>query len=158
MSDRKTAILGDLDQTRQSLIQVLDSMAPDDWEKTIQEADQHWTVRQIVAHLVDAQRGMTGQISKINAGEEPIPPDFDLSRWNKRAVEKSADKSSQELLKALEDGRVALKQAVETLTDADLDKQGRHSSLEIMSLEQIARLIGAHEAEHAAMIAQKLGA
>src|SRR5260221_12389545 len=104
MADRKTEVLNTLVAGRQKLNAVLDQLQPDDWEKPIQEADQQWTVRQIVAHLVDAQKGMAGQIAKINAGTEAIPPDFDLSRWNKRAVEKSSDKTQQELLAALAEG------------------------------------------------------
>ncbi len=157
MSDRKSAILDLLDQTRQTLKGVLDHVVPDDWEKTVQEEDQKWTVRQILAHLVDAQKGMTGQIARINAGEEPIPPDFDLNRWNKRAVEKSAERTPQELLVALDEGRVTLKRTLDAMSDSDFDKKGRHSSLQIMSLEEIARQIGTHESDHARIVAQRLG-
>ena len=120
---------------------MCDHLQIGDWEKTIQDEDQQWTVRQIVSHLVDAQRGMTGQISKISAGEDIIPADFDLNRWNRRAVEKQADKTPQDLIASLEDGRTALKQVVNGLSDDQLDKRGRHSSLQIMSVEEIIRLI-----------------
>ncbi len=157
MSARTHDILKQLDQTRHTLRSVLDHLQLADWEKTIQDEDQKWTVRQIVSHLVDAQRGMTGQISRISVGEDTIPPDFDLNRWNRRAVEKQADKTPQELVTALEDGRTALKQVVNGLTDDQLDRRGRHSSLRIMSVEEIIRLIGTHEADHARVIADKLG-
>jgi uncharacterized damage-inducible protein DinB len=157
MSSRMDDILHQLDQTRHTLRSVLDHLQIDDWEKTIQDEDQKWTVRQIVSHLFDAQRGMTGQISKISVGEEVIPPDFDLNRWNRRAVEKQADKTPQELVAGLEDGRTALKQVLNGLTDEQLDKRGRHSSLQIMSVEEIIRQIATHEADHARIIAEKLG-
>src|SRR5437763_6180620 len=157
MSARMDDILKQLDQTRHTLRSVLDHLQIDDWAKTIQDEDQQWTVRQIVSHLVDAQRGMTGQISKISMGEDVIPPDFDLNRWNRRAVEKQADKTPQDLIAALEDGRIALKQVVNGLTDDQLHKRGRHSSLTIMSVEEIVRLIGTHEAAHARIIADQLG-
>nr|AIA16335.1 DinB superfamily [uncultured bacterium] len=157
MTDRKTDIFQHLDQTRQTVKGVLDHLQPADWETPIQDGDQHWSARAMLVHMVDAQRGMTNQLSKIAVGEDVIPPDFDLSRWNRRQVEKNADKTVPELLAALDEGRVTLKKAIEGLSDADLDKRGRHSSLEIMSVEQIARLIGTHEAEHAQIIARKLG-
>jgi len=157
MSNRKADILSLLDQTRQQLKAVLDRLQPGDWETQIQDEDQQWTVRQVVSHLVDAQRGMTSQVTRINAGQEAVPPDFDLNRWNKRAVEKAADKTPPELLIMLEEGRAALKQVLDTLSDTDLDKRGRHSSLKIMSIEEIIRLIGTHEADHARIMAEKLG-
>ncbi len=157
MSKRMDDILKQLDQTRQSLKNVLDRLQPGDWERSIQDEDQQWTARQILSHLVDAQRGMTNQLGKISLGEDVIPPDFDLNRWNRRAVEKAADKTTHELLAALDEGRAALKQALGGLSDEQLDKRGRHSSLKIMSVEEIAHLIGTHEADHARIIADKLG-
>ncbi|MCC7451373.1 MAG: DinB family protein [Anaerolineae bacterium] len=156
MSDRKTAIVAVLDQTRQQLNALLDRLQPGDWETQIQEEDQRWTVRQIISHLMEAQRGMTHQITRINAGEETVPPDFDLNRWNRRSVEKAADKQPPELIAALEEGRTALKQVLTGLSDSDLEKRGRHGSLQIMSIEEIARLIGTHEADHARIIAEGL--
>src|SRR5579859_842244 len=157
MTDRKNEVLNTIETGRQRLNTVLNQLEPGDWEKSIQEADQQWTVRQIVAHLVDAQKGMTGQIAKINAGTEAIPADFDLSRWNKRAVEKSADKTQQELLAALAEGHGALMQLIESMAESDFQKQGRHSSLRIMTLEEIGKEVGTHEMEHAQVIADKLG-
>jgi uncharacterized damage-inducible protein DinB len=157
MSDRKQAILDALAQGREHLTTVLGSLQPDDWEKTVQEGDQNWTVRQIVTHLADAQKGMTGQMTTINSGQEAIPADFDLDRWNKRAVEKGADKTPEILISALDEGRVKLLQFIDGLSDADMDKQGRHSSLKIMTIEQIALLIASHEVEHAQVIADALG-
>ncbi|HLY28355.1 MAG TPA: DinB family protein [Aggregatilineales bacterium] len=157
MSDRKTEVLDTIEAGRQKLNAVLGQLQADDWEKPIQDADQQWTVRQIVAHLVDAQKGMAGQITKINAGTEAIPPDFDLNRWNKRTVEKSADKTRQELLAALSEGHSAVKQVIESLSENDFQKQGRHSSLRIMTLEEFGKEIGKHEMEHAQIIADKLG-
>ncbi len=157
MSARKQTILDTLAHGRQMLTSVIDQLQPDDWESPVQDADQKWTVRQIVTHVADAQKGMTGQITTINGGQEAIPADFDLDRWNRRAVEKGADKTPSELLLALEEGRIKLLQFLDTLTDADFDKQGRHSSLRIMTIEQILTLIGTHEIEHAQIIADSLG-
>jgi len=154
MSDRKTRILTQLDQTRNRLTAVLDHLRPDDWEQPVQDEDQHWTVRQMVSHLADAQKGMTTQMRRINAGEETVPPDFDINRWNRRAVEKAADRAPDELRATLVTDRAALKQFLDGLSDLDLDKQGRHSSLKIMSIEEIALLIGTHEREHTQVIAR----
>ncbi len=155
MSDRKTNILTGLDQTRHTLTVVLDHLRPEDWEQPVQDEDQCWTARQMVVHLVDSQKGMTTQIRRIHAGEETVPPDFDLNRWNRRAVEKAADRTPEELRAALGSDRAALKQVLGGLSDADLDKQGRHSSLKIMSIEEIAVLIGTHERDHAQVIARR---
>nr|AIA11666.1 DinB superfamily [uncultured bacterium] len=156
MPDRKQTILDILNQGRAKLTHVINQLQPTDWDKSVQEGDQKWTVKQIITHLVDAQKGMTGQITTISSGQEAIPADFDLDRWNKRAVEKGADKTSEDLLTALDEGRTKLLDLVKTFSDTQLDQKGRHSSLAIMSVEEIVTLIGTHEAEHASLIAQAL--
>lgn len=145
-----------LDDSRADLRAILTRLSKEDWEAPIQDEDLQWTARQIIAHLVDAQRGMLGQMMKINQGAEAIPPDFDLARWNKRAVEKQSERTPDDLLAQLTDDFAKLTTFLATLTDADLDKRGRHSSLQIMSIEETARLIGEHERHHAQTIAAKL--
>ena len=154
---RQESILRQLDESYAYLTDHLGRLTPADWERPIQDADQQWTARQILVHLVDSQKGMLGQMTRINQGQEAIPPDFDLNRWNKRTVEKNAERTKDELMAQLADEFVKLKAFVGTLSDADLDKRGRHSSLVIMSLEEIARLIATHEMEHVQSIVKKLG-
>lgn len=153
ITDRTQALLTDLERQRAVLLSVLKRLSEEQWDIPVQEGDARWTARQMLAHLYDAERGMTGQATRIAAGEEPIPPDFDLSRWNKRTVEKLNEKTPAELLQGLNETRARLKEALARLTDADLDKVGRHSSLRMMSVEAIFREIGIHEIIHATAIA-----
>jgi hypothetical protein len=153
---RQETIVSELTRARARLHHILAGAKGDDWDRQVQDEDQHWTVRQVVIHLTDAQRGMFGQMRKIAAGEEAIPADFDLNRWNRRTVEKNADKIIEELLMQLASDHDALKAFVTGLTDAELDRRGRHSSLEIMSVEEIARLVASHEMMHAETIAAAL--
>ena len=157
MSDRKAQIIKELDDARAKFQSLAKRLTPQDWETPVQDGDERWTPHQMLIHLVDAQRGMMGQMGRISAGQEGVPADFDLSRWNIRQVQKNAEKTVPDLLAALDEGQIALKNAISGLTDADLDKQGRHSSLEIMTVEQIGRLIASHEAEHTQIIADRLG-
>src|SRR5258708_17590761 len=157
MSDRRTEIIQALEQSRQKLKGIISRLKPDDWEKTIQDEDQKWTVRQIVAHLVSGQKGMFNQIVGISEGKEGVPPDFDLNRWNRRSVEKSAERTPQDLLTALDADQAELKRFISILPEENFDKQGRHGSLRIMSIEEIGLLIASHEADHTQIIADKLG-
>ena len=154
---RQQSILQQLSESYTYLTDHLGRLAPAEWERQVQEGDQQWTVRQILVHLVDAQRGMTGQMMRISQGEETVPPDFDLNRWNKRAVEKNAERTPDDLMAQLKTDYDKLTSFVGTLSDADLDKRGRHSSLVIMSIEEIARLIASHEMDHMHLIEAKVG-
>src|SRR5258707_13196493 len=155
MSDRKTPILDHLDSSQQKINGVFSRLQPADWERQIQDEDQMWTVRQILAHMVNSQRGQTNLITQISAGQEGASADFDVNRWNKRMVEKSADKAPQELMKEFDAGHIALKQIIAGLNESDLDRRGRDGNLEVMSVEEIARLIGTHANDDAVTIADK---
>lgn len=157
MSDRKTETLAFLENSRETLKRVLVQLQPEDWEKTVQDEDQKWTVRQILVHLADSHKGLSNQLMAFVEGRELIPPDFDLNRWNRRTVEKGADKTPAELIQVLEVGHTRLKEIIAGLNDTDFDKKGRHSSLQIMSVEELTRQIGDHEAAHARTIAERLG-
>lgn len=154
MSNRKQALLTHLTETRATLNHVLDQLTEAQWETPIQEGDERWTAHHMLAHLFDAERGMVNQATRIAAGETPIPPDFDLNRWNRRAVQKLQDQTVADLRARLLETRAVAQQALETLPDAALDSVGRHSSLQMMSVEVMFRLIGDHERAHAALIAE----
>jgi len=157
MSARTDSILVYLQECQEKLLNVLNSLSQEQWEQQIQDEDQLWTVRQIVAHLVSAQKGMSTQIVNISQDKNLVPEDFDLNRWNQSQVKKSVERTPHELMTALQEDFERLKETVKHFTDAELDKRGRHGSLRIMSVEEIARTVGEHDVDHATIIAEKLG-
>lgn len=141
-----------LARSRLILEETIERLTPQQWETQVQSEGERWTARQIVAHLLDAERGMTGQMQRILAGQPTIPDDFDLDRWNRGAVRKLADLAPDDLLIGLAESRAALLEFVDNLTDADLSRQGRHPSLGLISIERYLQQIADHEAGHAADI------
>ena len=103
-----------------------------------------WTVRELLAHLADAERGMLGQAQRIVRGEPALPEGFDRARWNRRAVEKRAAASPTDLLADIESAHRAWVEFIEALDDAALDRQGRTAEGELLTVEAFAR----HAAEH----------
>lgn len=156
--DRIGKIVASLETSHEGLRAVLDTVKGEQWEKQVQSEDRQWTVRQFLIHLVDAQRGQHNQLKAWQAGENPMPEDFDIDRWNRRQVEKNNDKTPDALLSELESGHEALMAFVRSLTPGDLEKTGRHSSLQTMTIEQLAHQIASHESMHTAEIAEKLTA
>ncbi len=152
-SVRINEIVRRLNESRAYLNSVIRDLTSEQWEMPVQQTDARWTARQMLGHLRDAEKGMTGQITRIAAGQDGVPADFDLNRWNNRQIEKLADKSVAEIVSELETVRANLRGIIDALTDADLDKRGRHGSLQIMSIEAMLHLIAAHQMQHAPEIA-----
>lgn len=139
-------------------MQILSALGEADWATPVHSTEAGgWTVRDLLAHLADSEKGQTGQIRRLVAGAQTLPPDFDLARWNRRTVEKRAGQAPAELLAEVQRAYADLLILLDGLAEADLDKVGRHASGEQLTAEAYFRRIANHRAEHAAEIRAALG-
>lgn len=156
-NQKNLEIAAKLNEERAALLAFFEQLADADWETAVYHEETHWTITDILRHLVDAEKGMTGMIRQWQQGKNPVPPDFDLERWNNRVVQKSAEKSPDELLSELRENRTNLLSFIGTIQDDDWAKQGRHGSLRIMNIEEVCHLIAEHELSHLAVMEEALG-
>jgi hypothetical protein len=145
---KKSEIREKLVQTRQQLLSRLGSIEEGQWQNIVYSEGSEWTVQDLLRHLVDSERGMTGLMKGILKGREGVPPDFDIHRWNARVIEKAKGKSPADLMAELEESRPILMTLIDSLEASDWHKTGRHPSLRILSIEEICHLIADHEEQH----------
>jgi hypothetical protein len=158
MSERKQAIRDYLLSGHERTWPVLTSLKPDDMTASVYgDGETLWTVREIVGHLADSERGLLGQVSRLVAGEVTVPEDFDLTRWNRGAVRKRAGMQVSELMQQIETAFHDALRFLEGLDEAALDLEGRHSSGKIMNAEGFLRRMADHRSEHVADIQAALG-
>lgn len=148
MTDKKVEIATKLSESRGQLMRFFEGLDETKWETAVYDEGSTWTITDILRHLADSERGMTGMMMQWQQGKDPIPPDFDLARWNNRAIQKTAAKSPQDLLDNMRKNRIDLLSFIDTLQTEDWDKKGRHGSLRIMSIEEVCHLIANHETDH----------
>jgi len=115
-----------------------------------------WTVRDVVAHLADAESGLLGQVQRLLAGEVTVPPDFDLNRWNRSAVRRSQGRLFEDLIEEIRRSHLEAVSTLQSCSEDGLDLQGRHSSGEILSAEGFFRRMADHRREHTHDIRQAL--
>jgi hypothetical protein len=156
MSHRIHHIKQRLADSRRFLNEVLDRVGGRDDIQVYSEG-AGWNVRQLAVHLAVTERGQVNTIMGVARGEEIVPPDFDLERYNRRSVEKRADMTIEQAREQLQEARAELLNWLDTVSDADLDKQGRHGSLKIMSVAELLTTIATHEETHAHDLARVLG-
>jgi uncharacterized damage-inducible protein DinB len=155
MSERKQALWRDLSAARDHLNLVLDTVG-DRWETPVYSEGAAWNVRQLVVHLMVADQGNNNQVMGIAEGREVIPADFDLERYNRRSVEKRAEVTVEAARAALAESRAALGAWLELLDEAKLDREGRHGTMQMLTVAQILALMASHERGHADDIARAL--
>lgn len=152
MDNRKAAVLNRLNKTRSDFMAGLVSLDSAAWQTAVYSAegddDALWTVGDIIRHLLNAEKGMTGLMVKIKETGEGVPDNFDRDWYNRRQVKKIKDRTPQELIEDFRKNREALLAFIETLEPEDWDKKGRHASLKIMSIEEICYTIAEHEHAH----------
>jgi hypothetical protein len=156
LSERKHLIHDHLIRTREELLEVIGRMQPGDWERPVQSEEGGWTIKQALLHLATSETGQIGTGKAIAAGQPTVPDDFDLSRYNKRQVEKNKDKQPPEILFGMAESHRKLLAFLDEVTAEDLDKRGKHARGDVITLEQLFYRIGEHEAEHTAEIAKVL--
>ncbi|MEM7112706.1 MAG: DinB family protein [Chloroflexota bacterium] len=161
MSEKKVAILEKLAAARGELLAFVAGLDEEAWKTAVfaSESDDplaSWSALDILRHLVNAEWGMTGLMMNIQSGKGGVPEDFDRSRYNNRSVAKIVNKPPSELVASLEKNRVRLLAFIDTLSEEDWGKEGRHASLNIYTIEEICHIIADHERDHIKDIQQAL--
>lgn len=127
----------------------LAALTPAQWETPVYAEGQTWRARDILAHLVSAERGHQRLIAGGAAGDPGAPVDLDVDRYNAVAVAQLADRSPADLLADLRQARVATLALVAGLTDDDLAHRGRHPVLgEDAALADFIRIVFMHGKLH----------
>jgi len=150
MLERKRRIEEWLGSSRRFLSSVVKAVRDEDWQRVAHDDEARWTVRDVLAHVVGAEPSLLGIIMRAQAESHYAPrPDFDLDFWNRRQVEKRAEKSPADLVAELDRNRVETLKLSADLPESVLDFPVRHPSYGDMTVEDVFRLIGFHERLHA---------
>ncbi|OLS25353.1 MAG: hypothetical protein HeimC3_15670 [Candidatus Heimdallarchaeota archaeon LC_3] len=148
LEEKKNQIREKLSYTRGELINTIKNLTVETLNKKNSNKDESWTIIEALRHLFEAERGMISLMMNINKGSEGVPEDFDLNRYNKRSVQKLAEKNLDLLLDGFKENRIRLFEFLTKISLTELAKKGRHGSLLILTIEQIFNLIGDHEQGH----------
>jgi hypothetical protein len=155
MFERIQQIKHKLAASRQRLNDALDQVG-DRWQTQVYSDGAAWTVHQLAIHLMITDNGQTNTVKAVVNGEELVPADFDLERYNRRSVEKRADTTIDEIRSSLAQTAAERDAWLETLDDEALAKTGRHGSLRILTVAEFLDVIADHERTHADDIARVL--
>jgi hypothetical protein len=156
-TDKKSELKQKLAQARTDLEKLLTSLTDAQWRTPIFSAGDTWTVRDIVAHLTEAERGMSIHIHKIRQGKETIPGDFNLAQWNGGLKGRMGSPSPADLLEALVQTRAKTLSVLDSIGPEEWDLIGRHPARGPITIEQYYETMANHDAEHIRDIKEALG-
>ena len=152
VSERIEKHIARLRESRERLNAVLDRVPDDLWEQQIYSDGAQWTLRQLLIHLMLSDYGQNNVIMGIAEGKNIIPDDYDLNRYNSSSVGKRQAVTVEEARTGLAQSRARLVEWLHQIDESVLDKEGRHATMQILSIAQILNVMAGHEDGHSADI------
>ena len=149
MNERKEALRSHMELQHAASWPVLEGLNDSVLQVEVYSSEEGtWSVKDLLGHLANAEKGNLGQAKRLVAGEQTVPPDFDLDRWNRGAVRKAANRSLADLLRLIADSYSSALSFVESLDEIDLDKVGLHAGGDMLTTEGFLRRMVDHRLEH----------
>jgi len=149
MSERKDELRSHMETRNAETWPFLERLQESDMHAVVYSSEEAtWTVKDLLGHLADGEQGNLGQAKRLVAGEQTVPPGFDLDRWNRGAVRRAEKSTPNELLELIADAYSSALVFLDTLSEDDLDLEGLHSSGVMMTTEGFLRRMVNHRLEH----------
>ena len=123
-------------------------LSDEQWQAEVYSEGATWTIRSVLAHFVTSERGLVKLFERIRTTGEGSPDDFSIDRYNAAQQQKTKDISPQELLeqyKEIRDDSIAW---TLSLTEDELEIQGRHPFLGMTSIREMIKMLYIHNQTH----------
>jgi hypothetical protein len=158
MSDRTDQLRQTIQADDAASMAIFRRLSAEQWDRPVpSDEGAGWKARDVLAHVAVSEGGQLVVIQRVLAGEGGVPADFDLNRYNRRAVQKQAERSVEDFLASIERDHAQALQALDALSQADLDKTGRHARGDTLTVAQFFNRITEHRRQHAEELARHLG-
>lgn len=150
MSERKQSIRDYVVHKHEESWRILQTLSTAELDLPVYDGgtETGWTIGDIVAHLADAESGLLTQAKRVAAGERPLPPDFDIDRWNRSAVRRRKEATFEDHLQAIEDAHQAALDFLDEVDEENLDREGIRPGQDRLTVEGFFRRMVNHRAQH----------
>lgn len=139
------------------LLALFESLTPAQWAMTIYTDGMVWTIKDLLAHQISAERKFQFYGRDILSGGAGAPEDFVINTFNNAEVAALTDRSVADLMIDLRATRQATIDLVGTIDDQQFALRGRHPFFGMMSIDEMFKLIYRHNMMHARDIRRALG-
>jgi len=120
----------------------------DQWSAEVYTEGETWTIRNILSHFVTSERGLVKLFEQIRLGGDGSPDDFSIDRYNASMQARTQALSPQELLEQYREVRDTSIAWTLSLSELDLEKQGKHPFLGLTSIREMIKMLYLHNQTH----------
>ncbi len=144
-----TAFLADRLKTEgEKTVAFFAALTDDQWQATVYTEGETWTIRNVLAHYVTAEKGFIGIFTSIRTGGPGASDDFEIDRYNASQQRKTQALTPAELLEQFKAVRGKMIALVASFSETDLEKQGRHPFLGQTTLAEMIKMVYRHNQIH----------
>jgi hypothetical protein len=118
------------------------------WETQVYTTGTCWNIKQVLAHFLSAERGLTALVHDIITEGGGAPEELDIDEFNENEVADLADHEIPRLLDAFGEARKEFSDLVGKLSAQDLDRMGRHPWFGETELRKALKLVYRHNMIH----------
>ena len=120
----------------------------DQWQAEVYTEGETWTLRNVLSHFVTSERGLVRLFEQIRLGGAGAADDFSIDRYNAAQQQKTKDLSRQDLLEQYKAVRADSIAWTLSLSELDLEKQGKHPFLGMTSIREMIKMLYLHNQVH----------
>ncbi len=124
------------------------SLTDTQWQASVFTEGATWKVRNVLVHLIIAEKSIPGMFANIRDGLPGIPKGVNIEAYTADQIQAAATLSPDELIEQFRIGRANVAAFVATLSATDLEKRGRHPIMGITSLTEMIEGICIHNQIH----------
>ncbi|HET9914699.1 MAG TPA: DinB family protein [Anaerolineales bacterium] len=129
-------------------VSIFTGLTDDQWHKEVYTEGATWTIRNVLAHFVTSERGLLKLFDQIRQGGTGAPDDFSIDRYNAAMQARTRELNPQELLEQYKSIRAESITWTAGLSEADLDRQGRHPFLGMTTIREMVKMLYIHNLTH----------
>ncbi len=123
-------------------------LTDEQWQSEVYTEGETWTLRNVLSHFVTSERGLVKLFEQIRLGGTGAADDFSIDRYNAAQQRKTENLTSQELLEQYKAVRADSIAWTLSISELDLEKQGKHPFLGMTSIREMIKMLYLHNQLH----------
>ena len=143
-----TDLANKLKSEGEKFVSIFSGLTDEQWQLEVYTEGATWTIRNVLAHFVTSERGLVKLFEQIRQGGAGAADDFSIDRYNAAMQARTKEATPQDLLEQYKTIRAESAAWTSGLSEADLEKQGRHPFLGMTTIREMIKLLYIHNLNH----------
>ena len=143
-----TDLAGKLKSEGEKFVRIFAGLTNEQWQIEVYTEGTIWTIRNVLSHFVTSERGLLKLFEQIRQGGAGASEEFSIDRYNASMQARAKDSTPQELLEQYKSVRADSIAWTSSLSEADLEKQGRHPFLGMTTIREMIKMLYLHNQLH----------